>query len=277
MDMASFDPVAGHAWETGKAHGARRGFGEPSPIPAWQHVDRIGAWLHAALKAAAAAEPAAAEPAAAAAAERLLDNGYQVQRAVLLVAEDLPPGFYQRLRPLPSGSAQREPRVLALAHDLLHATHFQVSRENVLAYLEGYQSHDPLDIAELWALPALLRLACLEQLIAGFAEVFPSVPAPLAVSVSGQALLGSCDAVECVSRAIANLGVVSNISWNDVFDASSHVERALGRDPCGAYAAMDFETRDAYRRAVEAIARRADASEVEVAERAVAHARAHDE
>ena len=271
MDMASFDPVAGHGWETGKAHGARRGFGEPSPIPAWQHVDRIGAWLHAALEAAAAAEPAAA-----AAAEWLLDNGYQVQRAVLLVAEDLPTGFYQRLRPLPFGSVQGEPRVLALAHDLLHATHFQVSRENVLAYLEGYQSHDPLDIAELWALPAILRIACLERLIAGFAEVFPSVPAPLAVSASGQALLGSCDAIECVSRAIANLGVISNISWNDVFDASSHVERALGHDPCGAYALMDFETRDAYRRAVEAIARRAEAGEVEVAERAVAHARAHD-
>jgi cyclic beta-1,2-glucan synthetase len=268
MDMASSDPVAGHAWETGKAHDARRGSGEPRPIPAWEHVDRIGSWLHTALEAAATAEPAAA-----AAAEWLLDNGYQVQRAVLLVAEDLPPGFYRRLRPLPSGPAQGEPRVLALAHDLLHATHFQLSRESVLAYLEGYQSHDPLDIAELWALPALLRIACLERLTAGFADVFPSVPAPLAVSASGQAVLGSCDAVECVSRAIANLGVISNISWNDVFDASSHVERALGRDPCGTYAAMDFDTRDAYRRAVEAIARRADVSEAEVANRAVALAR----
>lgn len=272
MDMASSDPIAGHAWETGKAHGAQHGSGEPKPIPLWEHVDRIGIWLHEALKAAVTAEPAAAG-----AAEWLLDNGYQVQRAVLLVAEDLPPGFYRRLRALPSGPARGEPRALALAHDLLHATHFQVSRESVLAYLEGYQSHDPLDIAELWALPALLRIACLERLIAGFAEVFPSVPAPLAVSASGQAFLDSCDAVECVSRAIANLGVISNILWNDVFDASSHVERALERDPSGTYAAMDFDTRDAYRRAVEALAGRAAASEVEVAERAVALARERDE
>lgn len=272
METVFSDPVATHAWETGKAHGVHEASGAPRPVPLWQHVERIGIWLRAALKAAAIAEPAAAV-----AAEWLLDNGYQVQRAILLVAEDLPPGFYRRLRPLRSGNAQGEPRALALAHDLLHATHFQISRTSVLSYLEGYQAHDPLDIAELWALPALLRIACLERLIAGFADVFPAVPIPLEPSASSRPFLASCDPIDCVSRAIANLGVISNISWNDVFDASSHVERALAHDPCGAYAAMDFDTRDTYRRTIEAIAGRAEASEVRIAESAVALAGKHDE
>ncbi|MDE8653686.1 GH36-type glycosyl hydrolase domain-containing protein [Novosphingobium album (ex Liu et al. 2023)] len=264
MDYGASDPVAGHAWETGKAHAPLRGAGPPRPIAIWQRIERIGQWLRDALDAAAVAEPSAAT-----AAEWLLDNGYQVQRAALLIKQDLPPGFYRKLCVLASASAPREPRVLALAHDLLHATHFQLSRESVLAYLEGYQEHDPLDIAELWALPAMLRIACIERLVAGFAEVFPTVPAPLEVSTCCEAYLTSCEPIECVSRAIANLGVISNISWKDVFDASSHVERSLRRDPAGTYPAMDFDTRDAYRRAVERLAERSAASEVLVAQSAV--------
>lgn len=260
MDIASSDPVSGHAWETGKTHAPGGGTVRPLPVAAWKHVERIGHWLREALKAAAVAEPAAAS-----AAEWLLDNGYQVQRAVLLIKEDMPAGFYRRLRLLTEGPARGEPRVHALAHDLLHATHFQLSREGVLAYLEGYQAHEALDIAELWALPAMLRIACLERLVAGFGMVFSQMPAPVAVSASCRSGLASCDPVDCVSRAIANLGVISNIAWKDVFDAASQVERTLARDPHGTYAAMDFETRDTCRRAVERLAGRSTAREATVA------------
>ena len=270
MDPVTSDPVAVHAWETGKAHALLSGTGAPYAVAAWQRVDEIGDWLRVAMQAAAAAEPVASS-----AAEWLLDNGYQVQRAVLLIAQDLPPGFYGKLRPLVSGPAPGEPRALALAHDMLHASHFQLSRDCVLAYLDGYQAHDALDIAELWALPAMLRLACLERLIAGFAEVFPGVPAPFPVSGSCQAHLSSCEPMECVSRAIANLGIISNISWLDVFDAAAYVERILSRDPAGTYPTMDFDTRDAYRRAVERLAECSGASEVLVAESAVVLASQH--
>ena len=272
MEFTASDPVAGHAWETGKAHAVWSGIGAPRPVAAWQRIDEIADWLRDAMQAAAAAEPAASS-----AAEWLLDNGYHVQRAVLLIAQDLPPGFYGKLRPLVSGPAPGEPRALALAHDLLHAAHFQLSRDCVLTYLDGYQAHDPLDIAELWALPAMLRIACIERLVAGFAEVFPAVPVPLPLSGSCQAHLSSCDPVECVSRAIANLAIISNISWLDVFDAAAYVERTLSHDPAGTYPAMDFDTRDAYRRAVEQLAARSGASEVLVAESAVELARQHRE
>lgn len=264
MTLAASDPVAEHAWEAGKKHGAALRTRRPRPIEAWRFVNRISPWLHDARRAAVDAEPAAST-----AAEWLLDNGYLVQRAMLLVLEDMPAGFYARLRPLALGQAGSEPRILMLAHDLLTATHFQLSRESVLAYLEGYQDHDPLDIAELWALPAMLRIACLERLVAGFALTFPTVRAPFELSASCRPFLNSCDPVESISRAIANLGVISNISWNDVFDASSRVERVLVRDPVGTYPTMDFETRDACRRSVERVAGQSRCGELIVAENAL--------
>lgn len=267
MDPASEDPVACHAWETGKAHALACRPGPPRSVEAWARIERIGDWLKAAMAAAASAEPSNSS-----AAEWLLDNGYQVQRAVLQIAEDLPSGFYCKLRTIATGRMQGDPRILTIAHDLLYATHFQISRESVLAYLEGYQQHDPLDIAEIWALPATLRIACLELLMAGFARAFPSVPEPILVSASCREYLGFYQPVECVARSIANLGIVSNIAWSDVFDAISHVERTLERDPAGSYTSMDFETRDAYRRSVERIAEHCGAGEVAVAESAILRA-----
>lgn len=264
MLSAIEDPVACHAWETGKTHALARRCGPPKSIELWARIERIGDWLKEAMAAAAVAEPAVSS-----AAEWLLDNGYQVQRAVLQIEQDMPAGFYRKLKMIAAGPEQGEPRVLIVAHDLLYATHFQIGRESVLAYLEGYQRNDPLDIAEIWALPAALRIACLELLIAGFARAFPAVPAPISVSATCRKYLGFYEPVECIARSIANLGIISNISWSDVFDAASHVERVLARDAANAYAAMDFETRDTYRRAIERIAEQSGNNEVTVAENAV--------
>ena len=260
VDYDPSDPVLARARETGQIHAEWCGAGRPVAVPVWSDVERIKRWLRQALEAAGQAEPAASS-----AAEWLLDNGFRVQRAVLQVAQDLPNGFYNRLRPLADGPAKGEPLVFVLAHDLLHATHFQLSRQGIIAYLEGYQEHHPLEIAELWALPSMLRLACLERLVSGFAAVFPAVPAPLAASASCRQFQQDTDPGECVSRGVANLRVITSIAWKDVFDATSLVERTLAADPCGIYPAMDFDTRDAYRRAVERLANRSAKSEVAVA------------
>ena len=47
------------------------------------------------------------------------------------------------------------------------------------------------------------------------------------------------------------------------------MEQVLRQDPAGVYAAMDFATRDRYRHAVEAIARRSSCSEQDVADKAI--------
>lgn len=266
------DPILARARETGQVHAANCGTGHPTPVPAWEGVDRTEKWLNRAMTAAVGAEPAESS-----AAEWLLDNAYQVQRATLLIDQDLPPGFYRRLRPLANGPAKGEPVVLALAHDMLQAAHFQLSRQAVLAYLKGYQEHNPLDIAELWAFPVMLRVACLERLTSGFAKVFVAVPAPFPASASCRAYLDGADPAECVSRGVANLAVISSIAWKDIFDAASRVEQRLAEDPAGIYPVMDFETRDRYRRAVERLAERSTHNEASVAQAAVNLALSHAE
>ena len=242
----------------------------PVPLPAWARLPALRGWLDAALAAARTSEPDGA-----AAAEWLLDNDYQVRRAILQIGEDLPPRFYRRLPALTGGEEDGLPRVLALAHGLLQASHLQLSLGAAVDFIRAYQRGSPLTIAELWAFPTMLRLACLEVLTTAFARLFPQVEAPFAASPCAAAT-ASVDDTECVSRALANLAVISSIQWKDFFDRTSVVEEILRRDPAGTYARMDFDTRDAYRHVIEAMALECGRAEWEVADRLLAHCRAQD-
>ena len=77
-----------------------------------------------------------------------------------------------------------------------------------------------------------------------------------------------------MSNTIGSLRVLGAMDWRDFVEAASAVERALRGDPGGTYGRMDFATRDRYRHAVEAIARRSTLSEGDVAQAAVALAMA---
>ncbi|MGB2818476.1 MAG: cyclic beta 1-2 glucan synthetase, partial [Burkholderiaceae bacterium] len=73
-----------------------------------------------------------------------------------------------------------------------------------------------------------------------------------------------------VSNSIGSLRLLGTMDWREFVEALSGVEQTLRDDPSGAYGLMDFETRDRYRHAVEAIAKVAEVTEADVARRAVA-------
>ena len=77
-----------------------------------------------------------------------------------------------------------------------------------------------------------------------------------------------------VSNSIGSLRVLGAIDWRDFVEDLSVVEETLREDPSALYGHMDFATRDRYRHAAEAIAKRSRKPEVEVARQAVALARA---
>ena len=82
-----------------------------------------------------------------------------------------------------------------------------------------------------------------------------------------------------MGNVITSMRLLSSIDWPSFFDRVSLVEKTLREDPSGAYAEMDFPTRDRYRHAIEQLSRRSKKSEIAVAERAVAlaqHAHRHD-
>ena len=73
---------------------------------------------------------------------------------------------------------------------------------------------------------------------------------------------------------ITSLRLLDEIDWRALVESTSVVERILRRDPVGIHALMDDDTRDAYRHAIEALARQADCPEPAVAEAAIALATA---
>jgi cyclic beta-1,2-glucan synthetase len=266
-DLEGADPLIVAAREIAVRHRLVGLTPEPKKLAVWSELSATRAWLNKARAAASLARPASSS-----AAEWLLDNDYQVQRAILQIKEDLPPQFYHRLPGLGEGEGRGLPRVYTLAHGLLHASHLQIALNSAVQFVDAYQNEMPLSIAEIWAFPTMLRLACLELLVTGFTRLFPDVAPPFEVGAV-TAITAATDDTECVSRAIANLAVISTIQWKEFFDRTSRVEAILRRDPAGVYPHMDFETRDSYRHAIEQLAAHAGLPEWEVAEKLLEHCR----
>jgi cellobiose phosphorylase len=72
-----------------------------------------------------------------------------------------------------------------------------------------------------------------------------------------------------VGNSITSLRFLSVNDWRQFVAEHSLVEQTLRGDPAGVYENMDFATRDRYRHAVEAIAKRSRCSEYDVAHRAI--------
>ncbi len=145
------------------------------------------------------------------------------------------------------GDSAVNTRAYAAARDLLAASEYEFSEEIYIAFLSGYQERCELQMAELWAMRPELELVLLEQLAEGPAETIPAL--------------------------LASLRRISEAQWQDLFEAASVVERILERDPAGAYAATEADSRDTYRNAITDIAKCSDHSEHEIAEMAIAMAR----
>ncbi|MGE3744503.1 MAG: glucoamylase family protein [Sphingomonadaceae bacterium] len=270
-DLEESDPITGAADETTTRHKLTGLISKSVPLPAWTHLDAMKGWLTQARQ-----EAAHADQHGGTAAEWLLDNDYQIQRAILQIRENLPREFYAKLPGLAEGGLGR-PRIHQLAHALLQASHLQISLNTTVQFVERYQKKMPLSIAEIWAFPTMLRIVCLELLVTGFTRLFPRVDPPFQVDETPDASIAAIDDTECVARAIANLAVIATIQWNDFFDRTSQVEAILKRDPAGVYPRMDFDTRDRYRHAVEQLAEQSKLPEWEVAQRALRQCHSSDE
>ncbi|MDH5512945.1 MAG: cyclic beta 1-2 glucan synthetase, partial [Gammaproteobacteria bacterium] len=76
-----------------------------------------------------------------------------------------------------------------------------------------------------------------------------------------------------ISNSIGSLRFLGTMDWREFVETTSVVEQTLREDPGGAYARMDFATRDRYRHVIERIAKRSRLSEADVAREAIRLAR----
>ncbi len=98
------------------------------------------------------------------AAEWLLDNFPLVATAIRDVRQSLPGGYYRELPKLAVRGRVGQARVYAMALELLSHSDNRLDREQIVRFLNCYQSVAPLTIGELWAWPSMLKLALVENL-----------------------------------------------------------------------------------------------------------------
>jgi cyclic beta-1,2-glucan synthetase len=98
------------------------------------------------------------------AADWILDNEYILEGNARDVLLNLPQRFYRQLPTLASDLYQGLPCIYGLAKDIVSHTEQRLDRENILAYIEAYQSVRTLTIGELWAIPQMLRIALIESI-----------------------------------------------------------------------------------------------------------------
>ncbi|HEX7672264.1 MAG TPA: hypothetical protein VF395_21860, partial [Polyangiaceae bacterium] len=199
-------------------------------------------------------------------AEWFLDNYYLVRRVARQVAQELPRGFVRHLPLLATGPEKGVPRVSALANQLVTKTGIAFDAALLKRFVLAYQEVSPLTIAELWALPTILRASVLTGLVQFLGElgVVPKEPSRLPLEHL------TLDPTTGVERAIRTLRVLAEIDWKVFFEETSRVEALLRTDPTRVYGRMDFATCDSYRKAVEELAWATVVSEEKVAAGAVA-------
>ena len=146
----------------------------------------------------------------------------------------------REMRTIDSPSGGEMPRVCMLAHEYLEACGCHYREAELMAFVEGFQEYRPLDNSEVWNLKPALELELIDRITEGDAGQWPTL--------------------------LTSLRRIGETSWREIFEALSNVNRMLGRDPAGAYARMDFESRDRYRKTIADLARRSDKDETEVTE-----------
>ena len=202
------------------------------------------------------------------AAEWFLDNHYIVQQAVEQIEEDMPMSYYLRLPRLVSGPLADYPRVYVLAHALSQFLQGRITAHEQQQFIEAYQEHVLLTSGELWAWPAMLRVAEIEALITALdelVEVSAVTMRDLVPGVVHERFNLNTEQDVIVANCVLTLRVINTENWLDFFEAVSRVEAILRRDPFDIYRRMDFETRNRYRRCIEHLADYSDKSEEQIA------------
>lgn len=211
------------------------------------------------------------------AAEWFVDNYYLIRRVTRQIEKDMPAGFIRHLPVLVSGPAAGRLRIDVVAQELVAHTNIELDTAALQTFIEAYQQVNPLTIAELWALPTLLRTCVLHHLVRFLDELDIVVRSDenLREHSPVRAERVALDPGVGVEYSIRALRLLDVVDWKTFFENTSRVEAILQTDPAHIYERMDFQTCDAYRRVVETLARATGRSEESIADLAITLAAEH--
>ena len=169
------------------------------------------------------------------------------------------------------------PRAYAAVAGYLQATGYQFDEQTFEQFFTAIQETVPFEMRELWQLQTFAKLVLLKSIasLADRLDAAAHVVAKESKDVQTELAAAPTETLEfpSLSTLTGSLRRIEGADWNELFERVNAVEQILRRDPCDAYAQMDFESRDAYRKTIAQLAKRADANEQEVARKAVELAR----
>ena len=190
----------------------------------------------------------------------LRDNAQQLSSTARSVSDEL--GSLSQIPHVVSGDGEILPRVLAIAEAFLDQTGSTFSDANFTTFCLAFEETAPLEYREIGTLVPALKLVLLEEIAAqGLRLVNEPASAPISKSAKP------------VTKCVQTLRDVTQASWKDILELLIPFDKTLRKDPAGAYAAMDVESRNVYREQVSRISQRSDRSELEVAAQALTLAR----
>ncbi len=147
-------------------------------------------------------------------------------------------------------------RVAPIARNYLSATNFRYSEATFSSYVKFLQESVVLRMQELWILISAMKIVLLEEI----AERGSRLRENPATSVNAEDLVNS-------------LTEIKQTTWKLVIEPLVVFDQVLRKDPAGAYALMDYDSRELYRNKVVNIADNSDCSEIKVAQYALDLAR----
>jgi len=206
-----------------------------------------------------------------------LRSSLQQTKAMLKKVADLP-----QVKAGDSASGKL-PRAYVAVESYLKTVGQQFDEKTFEKYFLALQEIAPLEMNELWQLQSFAKMTVLE----GVAEqaagidvakcVVPVEPADAKTKtteeLAAQKAAKEAQPVPQMTKLIVSLRRVDGTDWKEMFERVNAIEQVLRRDPCDAYASMDFESRDHYRKLISALAERSEATEQQVAEKIVELAR----
>lgn len=186
----------------------------------------------------------------------LYDNGRLLYTELVNITAIFKPHY--KMPHVRAANGKTVPRVLAIAEGFLGVVGHEFIEQDFCLFVEVFQKTTFLELRELWALSATLKLVLLEQ-----------------IALRSKTLLHAPqDNSHGVGKCVRSLRELGQISWKDTLEPLIVIDQVLRQDPAAAYAAMDFESRDLYRNKVSSIAEHSDCSELEVAQAALGLAQA---
>jgi cyclic beta-1,2-glucan synthetase len=176
------------------------------------------------------------------------------------------------------GESNNVPRGYAAVASYLQAVNYDFDEKTFEQYFTAMQETVPFEMAELWHLNAFAQLLLAESAGALAERLDASTALRPAASAEQQVDQQEEEEVQPTAEyfgrptlpvVIASLRRVKGLDWQEVFERINAIEHILCQDPGKVYAQMDFDSRDTYRKTIAHLAKHSDATEQEVARKAL--------